>query len=80
MILLAGAGAVGMLAGRPARPSSGFSASAAAPAEQVTFNRDIAPIIFQSCTACHRPGEAAPFSLLNYADVKKTCATDRRCD
>ncbi|HWY03102.1 MAG TPA: tetratricopeptide repeat protein [Candidatus Acidoferrum sp.] len=71
MILLAGAGAVGMLAGRPARPSSRFSASAAAPAEQVTFNRDIAPIIFQSCTACHRPGEAAPFSLLNYADVKK---------
>ena len=38
---------------------------------QVTFNRDIAPIIFHSCANCHRPGEAAPFSLLTYADVKK---------
>jgi mono/diheme cytochrome c family protein len=38
---------------------------------QVTFNRDIAPIVFRSCSTCHRPGEAAPFSLLNYSDVKK---------
>lgn len=38
---------------------------------QVTFNRDIAPIIFHSCSSCHRPGEAAPFSLLTYSDVKK---------
>ncbi len=36
-----------------------------------TFNRDIAPIIFHSCSTCHRPGEAAPFSLLTYSDVKK---------
>ena len=38
---------------------------------QVTFNRDIAPIMFRSCAQCHRPGEAAPFSLLTYADAKK---------
>lgn len=37
----------------------------------VTFDRDIAPIIFHSCSTCHRPGEAAPFSLLAYDDVKK---------
>ena len=37
---------------------------------RVTFNRDIAPIVFHSCTLCHRPGEAAPFSLLNYRDAK----------
>jgi Flp pilus assembly protein TadD len=37
---------------------------------QVTFNRDIAPIVFRSCAQCHHPGEAAPFPLLNYADVK----------
>lgn len=37
----------------------------------VTFNRDIAPIVFHSCSVCHRPGEAAPFSLLTYSDVKK---------
>ena len=38
---------------------------------QITFNHDIAPIMFQSCATCHRPGEAAPFSLLTYSDVKK---------
>jgi Flp pilus assembly protein TadD/mono/diheme cytochrome c family protein len=40
-------------------------------AETVTFNRDIAPIVFQHCVPCHRPGEAGPFSLLTYADVHK---------
>jgi tetratricopeptide (TPR) repeat protein len=65
--LLVGASAVGALAGRPSAAKS--SPKGAAP--QVTFNRDIAPIIFRSCSSCHRPGEAAPFSLLNYSDVKK---------
>lgn len=35
-----------------------------------TFNRDVAPIVFSSCSTCHRPGEAAPFSLLTYRDVR----------
>jgi mono/diheme cytochrome c family protein len=35
------------------------------------FNHDIAPIIYKHCAACHRSGEAAPFSLLTYEDVKK---------
>jgi tetratricopeptide (TPR) repeat protein/mono/diheme cytochrome c family protein len=38
---------------------------------QVTFNRDIAAIMFRSCSTCHRPGEAAPFSLLTYTDAKR---------
>jgi tetratricopeptide (TPR) repeat protein/mono/diheme cytochrome c family protein len=37
---------------------------------EVTFNRDIAPIVFHICANCHRPGEAGPFSLLTYDDVK----------
>jgi Tfp pilus assembly protein PilF len=37
----------------------------------VTFNRDIAPIVFQYCAPCHRPGEAAPFALLTYEDTAK---------
>jgi hypothetical protein len=32
----------------------------------VTFNRDIMPILQARCQACHRPGQAAPFSLMNY--------------
>jgi tetratricopeptide (TPR) repeat protein/mono/diheme cytochrome c family protein len=50
-------------------PSSRESASDAA--SQVTFNREIAPIIFHSCSGCHHPGEAGPFPLLTYSDVKK---------
>jgi Flp pilus assembly protein TadD len=38
-------------------------------AQPVTFNRDIAPIVFHSCAPCHRPGEAAPFPLLSFADA-----------
>src|SRR5262249_27839907 len=37
----------------------------------LTFNKDIAQIIFNNCASCHRPGAAAPFSLLSYQDVKK---------
>jgi tetratricopeptide (TPR) repeat protein len=40
-------------------------------ARPVTFNRDIAPLVHRHCAPCHRPGEAGPFSLLTYADVKK---------
>jgi len=36
-----------------------------------TFNHDVAPIIYRNCSPCHRPGEAAPFSLLSYQDVAK---------
>jgi len=39
-------------------------------AEPVTFNKDIAPIVFHSCAPCHRPGEVAPFPLLTYEQVK----------
>jgi Tfp pilus assembly protein PilF len=39
-----------------------------------TFPHDIAPIIIESCAPCHHPGEAAPFSLLTYQDVKKRAA------
>ncbi|OLD00136.1 MAG: hypothetical protein AUH86_00820 [Acidobacteria bacterium 13_1_40CM_4_58_4] len=38
--------------------------------QQVTFNRDIAPILFHYCAACHHTGEAGPFPLLTYADAK----------
>ncbi|WP_373650212.1 cytochrome c [Schlesneria sp. DSM 10557] len=37
----------------------------------VNFTKEIAPIIFENCATCHRPGEAAPFPLLTYADVQE---------
>ena len=35
------------------------------------FNEHIAPIIYENCTECHRPGQAAPFSLLSYEDAAR---------
>ena len=40
-------------------------------ASEVTFNKHVAPILFQRCAGCHRPGEVAPFSLLNYRDASR---------
>lgn len=37
----------------------------------LTFSKDIAPIVFNNCASCHRPGAVAPFSLLSYQDVRK---------
>src|SRR5687767_1223970 len=37
---------------------------------EVTFARDVAPIVFANCAYCHRPGEIAPFSLLSYTDAR----------
>ena len=37
--------------------------------EQPTWAEHVAPLLFDRCAACHRPGEAAPFSLLSYDDA-----------
>jgi len=59
---------------------SGLSAGLALPlagaAEApVTFNRDIAPVVFENCLSCHRRGEVAPFPLTTYGEVKKKAET-----
>ena len=42
---------------------------AASPGE-VTFTKDVAPILQRSCQNCHRPGSIAPMSLLTYEDAR----------
>ncbi len=39
--------------------------------EGITFHKNIASIIWNNCSNCHRPGQAGPFSLLDYNDVRK---------
>ncbi len=39
-------------------------------ARQVTFARDVAPILQRSCQNCHRPDSMAPMSFLTYEDVR----------
>jgi Flp pilus assembly protein TadD len=36
----------------------------------LSYNKDIAPLIWVRCGSCHRPGQLAPFSLLAYRDVR----------
>jgi len=47
-----------------------LTAGSASGADQVTFSRDVAPILQKNCQECHRPGEAVPMSLLTYEDAR----------
>ncbi len=47
---------------------------AVSPAESVTFNRDIAPIVYKACAPCHQPDGPAPFSLITYDEVRRHAA------
>jgi tetratricopeptide (TPR) repeat protein len=80
--ILAAAALVGLTAcDKPAdsvaTPASGNTASATSAVtapplpERPTYATDVAAILFKNCAPCHRPGEAAPFPLLTYADAAK---------
>src|SRR3977135_1593068 len=43
---------------------------AATPAGQVTFTKDVAPVLQRSCQSCHRPTSIAPMSLLTYEEAR----------
>jgi hypothetical protein len=49
------------------------SVAAAAP----TFTKDVAPIFYQHCVQCHRPGDVAPMSLLDYKTARPWVASIR---
>ena len=40
------------------------------PRTDVTYARDVAPIIQENCVKCHRPGSVAPMSLETYEQVR----------
>ena len=50
----------GLIASVPAQAADG----------KPTFTKDVAPIIFNNCTTCHRAGEVAPMTFLSYEDVR----------
>ena len=52
--------------------------------QEVTFYKDVLPVLQQNCQSCHRPGEAAPMPFLTYEQtrpwakaVKEATATKR---
>jgi hypothetical protein len=58
-LILVCVASTGLTTGKEAKDSNG-----------TTFSRDVAPIMLKNCAACHRPGEIAPMSLLNYKEVR----------
>jgi hypothetical protein len=50
----------------------------AAQTRTVTFHEDVAPVLQKRCQTCHRPGEAAPFSMLTYQDARPWAASMKR--
>src|ERR1700676_1865224 len=44
---------------------------------QVTFTKDVAPILQRSCVTCHRPGQSAPMSLRTYEEVRPWASSIR---
>ncbi len=47
-----------------------FTCITAGDLPSVTFTKDVAPVLQKNCQGCHRPGEAAPFSLLSYEQAR----------
>jgi uncharacterized protein (TIGR03437 family) len=37
--------------------------------QTITYSEHIAPLLYNNCTKCHRPGQVAPFQLLTYDDA-----------
>ncbi|MCY4599837.1 MAG: cytochrome c [Acidobacteria bacterium] len=57
-----------LIAALVAVPSAALAQTPAG--DDVTFTKDIAPILQRSCQACHRQGEMAPMSLVTYQEVR----------
>jgi hypothetical protein len=38
--------------------------------EKVTYTKDVAPIFYEKCLSCHREGEIAPFSMMEYDTIR----------
>src|SRR5512146_1985393 len=45
-------------------------ALAATSTKEVTFNKDVLPVLQKNCQECHRPGEAAPMSFMTYESTR----------
>ena len=68
-----GIGSIGLAAA-----VGGAASAGAAPADEVTFSKDVAPILRQRCEACHREGQMAPMSLVTYEEVRPWARAIRR--
>jgi hypothetical protein len=68
-------GGIGLAAIAAAGLTGGDGARPAAPP---TFAGEVAPILYEKCAPCHRPGQVAPFSLTSYEDASRRSGTIAR--
>lgn len=61
---------VGVLSLVLAWPAMAQTTSPERHGQQVTFTKDIVPILQRSCQKCHRPNSLAPMSLIDYEEVR----------
>ena len=57
--------------------SGGREANGGAREADVTFSRDVAPILQANCQICHRPASVGPMSLLTYQEVRRYASRAR---
>ncbi len=69
LLLLAGLSGLIPAVGQAAPPQDA-TPQASAPQKEVTYTKDVAPILFKNCAVCHRPNDMAPMSLMTYKDVQ----------
>ena len=74
-VLVAGAallvtGVTGLVTPLALNAQATAAQATAADKSEVTFTRDIAPILQRSCQNCHRPGQVAPMSLITYEEAR----------
>ena len=55
---------------RMTRALLALAMSAASMAAAPTFTKDVAPIFYQHCVACHHPNDVAPMSLVDYSSAR----------
>jgi hypothetical protein len=51
-------------------PAMLLSAAAFAADSQITFHKDVLPILQRNCQVCHRPGEIGPMSFMTYESTR----------
>jgi len=47
-----------------------FGAISASASAEVTYTKDVAPILQKHCQSCHRPGEGVPMTLMSFDEVR----------
>ncbi len=46
--------------------------------QNVTWSDDVAPLLFEKCVKCHRPGQTAPMSLMSYKETRPWARSIRK--